>query len=555
MINKDTDMRTAICLFGTIGGTKGKAGDKIGSKEDVFNCAYPHYKEKIINPNSSDVFIHSWDLDIEEQVKKVYEPKLSKFEEQKTFKIPDFMDKTQRVQNHFSRWYSCKQVADLLSSYEQENNFKYDMVILCRQDIAWKKEIIFENYDKNFFYVPKWFQHHTGEPMGYPHGVYNKSLQDIWCFSNSDNIKQLCEIYDNIPKYCSENKELTAHGGISNHRLMYHQLCKMNVIPNKIKFPLSYDRPKFADTPLIRWVYFDEPTNYGMLIRREKDFSLENNLSVIQCHILFDDERGRERLEHQKSFKGIPSFGSVFNDCHFYVNYKTLTFIDDIKETYEKYIKNINLYNNLDGKDFNWAAVILSLVNESHTPYLMLATEDRMFHKTNKEEFEKVMQDIIDNDVQYMPIGKLDHLTIGSRYETFDKLMSPVPVHGKICKKKYRDSGKELFIFNAKDAPVKITSFSADAVYKREFLISLLEDMIFNYGLKEYSPNARFEQNTSKYFEDYFSDNGSNGVRAYGELICAVPKKEIVVSDETPGESLGKISDTSTEILELDVRI
>ena len=149
-------MKTAICLFGTIGGTKGKAGDKIGSKEDVFNHAYPHYKEKIINPNSSDVFIHSWDLDIEEQVKKVYEPKLSKFEEQKTFEIPDFMDKTQRVQNHFSRWYSCKQVTDLLSSYEQENNFKYDMVILCRQDIAWKKEIIFENYDNNFFYVAKY---------------------------------------------------------------------------------------------------------------------------------------------------------------------------------------------------------------------------------------------------------------------------------------------------------------------------------------------------------------------------------------------------------------
>ena len=42
--------------------------------------------------------------------------------------------------------------------------------------------------------------------------------------------------------------------------------------------------------------------------------------------------------------------------------------------------------------------------------------------------------------------------------------MSPVPVHGQICKKKYRDSGKELFIFNAKDAPVKITSFSAEAV-------------------------------------------------------------------------------------------
>ena len=548
-------MRTAVCLFGTIGGTKGKSGDKIGSKADVLNKAYPYYKDNLIEPNSADVFIHSWDVEIKNEVIETYSPILSKFEPQKSFDIPDFMEKTQRVQNHFSRWYSCKQVIDLLTTFQNENNFKYDMVVLCRQDIAWMKEVKLEDYDNKFFYVAEWFQHHTSEPMGFPHGNYNKSLQDSWCFSNSDNIVKLCDIYENISDYCRENRELTAHGGISNHRLFYHQLKLMDIIPNKIKFPLRFDRPEKSDTPLIRWIHFDAPTDYGMLVREEKGSILEKNLSVIQCHILFDDERGRDRLEHQKSFKGIPSFGSVFNDCHFYVNYKTLTFLDDIKETYEKYIKNINLYNNLDGKDFNWVAVILSLVNESNTPYLMLSTEDRMFHKTNKEEFGRVMQDIIDNDVQYMPIGKLDHLTIGSRYKTFDELMSPVPVHGKICRKKYRDSGKELFIFNAKDAPVKITSFSADAVYKREFLISLLEDMIFNYGLKEYSPNAHFEQNTSKYFEDYFSDNGSNGVRAYGELICAVPKKEIVVSDETPGESLGKISDTSTEILELDVRI
>ena len=36
---------------------------------------------------------------------------------------------------------------------------------------------------------------------------------------------------------------------------------------------------------------------------------IEKYLSVVQCHILFDDERGRQRLEHQKSYKGIPSFG------------------------------------------------------------------------------------------------------------------------------------------------------------------------------------------------------------------------------------------------------
>jgi len=281
---------------------------------------------------------------------------------------------------------------------------------------------------------------------------------------------------------------------------------------------------------------------------------LDKNLSIIQCHILFDDERGKKRLEHQKSYKGIPSFGKVFEDCHFYVNYKTETFLDEIKETYEKYIKNIHLYNNLEGPDFNWTAIKLLLVRESKTPYVMFSTEDRMFHKTSKEEFERLMQDIIDNDVYYMPIGKLDHLTVGSRYKTTKELMSPTQVHGQTCVKKYKDSGKELFLFKAKDAPVKMTSFSADAIYKREFIIDLLEEMVDIYGLKPTSPNAGLGQNTSKYFEDYYTDKYGKGIRQQNDMMCAVPKKEIVVSDETPGEELGTLEDTTKEILEYDVR-
>ena len=281
---------------------------------------------------------------------------------------------------------------------------------------------------------------------------------------------------------------------------------------------------------------------------------LEKYLSIIQCHILFDDERGRKRLEHQKSIKGIPSFGKVFPNCDFYVNYKTETFLPEIKETYDKYIKNINLYNILEGPDFNWVAVKLALVRESKTPYVMFSTEDRMFHKTSEEEFERVIQDIIDNDVHYMPIGKLDHLTVGSRYKNVEDLMKPTPVHGEICEKKYKDSGKELFLFKAKDTPVKMTSFSADAIYKRELIIDKLEEMVNEYGLKPYSPNAGLEQNTSKYFEDYYTDKYGNGIRQCGDMMCAVPKREIVVSDETPGESLGTLSETSEEIINMDVR-
>ena len=268
---------------------------------------------------------------------------------------------------------------------------------------------------------------------------------------------------------------------------------------------------------------------------------LEKNLSIIQNHILFDDERGKKRLEHQKSNKGIPSIGKVFPNCHLYVNYKTKSFLNDIVETYEKYIKNIHIYNNLEGPDFNWTAITLQLVKEATTPYVMLATEDRMFHKTNTEEFKRVIQDMIDNNVWYMPIGKLDHLTVGSRHATVEELMKPTPVHGQICVKKYIDSGKELFLFKAKDTPVKMTSFSADAIYNRNFLIKKLEEMVYKYGLKPHSPNAGQAQNTSKYFEDYYTDKYGNGIRQCGDMICAVPKKEIVVSDETPGETLGKL--------------
>ena len=265
-------------------------------------------------------------------------------------------------------------------------------------------------------------------------------------------------------------------------------------------------------------------------------------ISVIQNHILFDDERGRKRLEHQMSHKGIPSFGNVFKDCDFFVNYKTKAFLHEITDTYNKHVKNMHLFNNLDGPDFNWTAVTLSLVKQSTTPYVLFATEDRMFHKTDTEEFERVIQDMIDNDVHYMPIGKLDHLTVGTRYSTVEELMKPVSVHGKICKKQYIDSGKELFLFKAKNAPVKMTSFSADAIYKRELIISKLEEMVIKYQLKPYSPNRNFEQNTSKYFEDYYTDEFGNGIRQCGDMMCAVPKQEIVVSDETPGETLGVLT-------------
>ena len=61
-------MRVALCFYGTLGGIKGKAGDKEGSPLSVLEKAFPHYKERILDKNKVDVFIHSWDKDIEKNI-------------------------------------------------------------------------------------------------------------------------------------------------------------------------------------------------------------------------------------------------------------------------------------------------------------------------------------------------------------------------------------------------------------------------------------------------------------------------------------------------------
>ena len=65
-------MRVALCFYGTLGGIKGKAGDKEGSPLSVLEKAFPHYKERILDKNKVDVFIHSWDKDIEKNIISKY---------------------------------------------------------------------------------------------------------------------------------------------------------------------------------------------------------------------------------------------------------------------------------------------------------------------------------------------------------------------------------------------------------------------------------------------------------------------------------------------------
>jgi hypothetical protein len=148
----------------------------------------------------------------------------------------------------------------LKKAYEIENNFKYDFVALSRQDIAWQTDVDFSKFDTNYFYVPNWRQQFNGAQMGWPPGAYNRSLQDIWCFGNSDDMDRFVDIYENIQQYSIDNPDLMGNKGISNHRLMYHQLVLMKILPLRLKFAFNHDLVERSDMPLVRYKFFGDTT-------------------------------------------------------------------------------------------------------------------------------------------------------------------------------------------------------------------------------------------------------------------------------------------------------
>ena len=193
-------MRTAICLFGTIGGTKGKAGDKIGSKEDVFNHAYPHYKEKIINPNSSDVFIHSWSTNREKELVTSLKPVNYIFEDHRSFS-KDFNDRKNAT---LSKYFSVQKVNNLKRKYERQNKIQYDVVMHTRFDLIWfSKVLLKQNFENKYIFFPNWNTSINDDNLG-PFRRDNVNvgsrLFDAWFFTSSKISDRYTKIYKNRKK-------------------------------------------------------------------------------------------------------------------------------------------------------------------------------------------------------------------------------------------------------------------------------------------------------------------------------------------------------------------
>lgn len=271
-------MKVAVCFYGLVGSTKGKSQELIGDFKTCFNISSKLYKQHVLEKNDVDVFVHSWSTDLQEEILKEYSPKKYIIEQQKVFDTPKYsiLDKTPEVrkQTHYSLWYSRKKSVELKSQYEKDNNFKYDCVMLARFDLAWQTDLIFSEYDQDFFWTQKWPKKIINGIMlsdldywklsdqgynfqtkwwGYPYN--SDGILGMWFFSNSDYMDKFVTLYDRLDEYSLPKAcPLDSSGKMSAHQQCVYHLEQINIL-NKLRF---CDKNWHDDCPSVRRKYFKE---------------------------------------------------------------------------------------------------------------------------------------------------------------------------------------------------------------------------------------------------------------------------------------------------------
>ncbi len=159
-------MRVALSLSGKRGYSAGREG--LGKKLDL-TIVQNHLKKHLIQKYNTDIFIHSWDQNEHDYLKKIFKPKCIKTENQKYFGLT--LSDLERSKNDefglgaefrsFSKMTSLMSSLDLIVDHEEKNNFKYDFIISLRLDAVFLKDLKLQKLNKNKIYVqPKVYHNH-----------------------------------------------------------------------------------------------------------------------------------------------------------------------------------------------------------------------------------------------------------------------------------------------------------------------------------------------------------------------------------------------------------
>ena len=124
-------MKVALCLHGLFS----SAFDAKSNGHDGFN----YIKKNILQKVNADIYIHSWELDKEQEIVKLYNPKKYIFEPQKTFvdliesrNLNNLQNARRPIKNVISHFYSVTESIKLAF----ESDVEYDIVIKSRFDLG-----------------------------------------------------------------------------------------------------------------------------------------------------------------------------------------------------------------------------------------------------------------------------------------------------------------------------------------------------------------------------------------------------------------------------------
>jgi len=154
--------RAALCLRGAIA-KKSKRYDHAGeiytdTAEYVkYTSVYKSIMKHIVIPNTDydvDIFIHCWNVDLEEELVSLYKPKKYVFEDNN--KYADEISSQCVLPKDFggiSQALSIRKVLELQEQYSITNSIEYDIVVLFRPDVLIWSDMIFSKYDLQYFYT------------------------------------------------------------------------------------------------------------------------------------------------------------------------------------------------------------------------------------------------------------------------------------------------------------------------------------------------------------------------------------------------------------------
>ena len=238
---------------------------------------------------------------------------------------------------------------------------------------------------------------------------------------------------------------------------------------------------------------------------------MRDKLTILQNFIITKEHI----LNHLKSDVGIKATASVLGECKWIVNYKTDLYLEEVKNLYDKYLDDYEFHNFMQDKNYTWAISTLSLLQKVNTPYVFYLTEDRMFHKTTKEEFTEIIEEVWMNNVGFMCIGKLHKYGLKQYPDEVRK--------GSLTDVPYMDDNEHIYTYLSKNSPYGCLSI--DSIFHKEVLEKSL---------------LRIINTTNK--RPHVLEYGKNWLpTAMPDMLCAVPKNEVIVSDDDPGYELGTI--------------